>query len=274
MDSTQYKKLDQPAVLEVLYHPRQESGGQPPAGVVDYDFPVAEGVRVGGRFYPAEVGAPNILFFHGNGEIASDYDTVGPEYNKRGMSLLAVDYRGYGRSNGEPTVTAMMHDAHLIFSQVKSWLQAENRHGLLVLMGRSLGSVCAIELAATFQDDIAGLIIESGIATTMPFLQKMGIDTAALGITEQDGFRNIHKIECVTKPTFILHARHDHLISVANAEILQAQSGARSKQFQVVPGADHNTIMAVTGALYFEAIKQFLDKIRGIRPRWRRKRSV
>jgi alpha-beta hydrolase superfamily lysophospholipase len=274
MDSTQYKKLDQPAVLEVLYHPRQESGAQPPAGVVDYDFSVAEGVRVGGRLYPAEVGAPNILLFHGNGEIAADYDMVGPEYNKRGMSLLVVDYRGYGRSNGESTVTAMMHDAHLIFSQVKSLLQAENRHGPLVLMGRSLGSVCAIELAATFQNDIAGLIIESGIATTMPFLQKMGIDTAALGITEQDGFGNILKIERITKPTFILHARYDQLISVAEAEILQAQSGAHNKQFQMVPGADHNTIMAVAGDLYFEAIKQFLDKISGIRPQWRRKRSV
>jgi hypothetical protein len=108
----------------------------------------------------------------------------------------------------------------------------------------------------------------------MPLLQNMGIDTAGLGITEQHGFRNIHKIERVTKPICIFHARYDQLISVANAELLQAQSGARNKQFQVVPGADHNTIMAVAGNLYFEAIKQFINKISGIKPRWRRKRSA
>jgi alpha-beta hydrolase superfamily lysophospholipase len=274
MDYQEYEKLDQPEVLKVLFHPRKASEGEPPAGAVDLDFTVDEDVQIGGRFYPADVEAPNILFFHGIGEIVSDYDTVGPKFNEFGMSFLAVDYRGYGRSTGLPTVSAMIHDAHSIFNQVKSFLKDENRNGPFILMGRSLGSVCAIELAATCQDDIAALIIESGIATTMPLLQNMGIDTTGLGITEQDGFRNIRKIAQVFKPIFVLHARHDQLISIANAELLQAESGARNKQFQVVPGADHNTIMAVAGNLYFETIKQFINKILGIKPRWKRKRSA
>ncbi len=274
MDYQEYGKLDQPEVLKVLFHPRKASEVEPPAGAVDLDFSVDEDVRIGGRFYPADVGAPNILFFHGNGEIVSDYDTVGPKYNEYGMSFLAVDYRGYGRSTGVPSVSAMIHDAHSVFNQVKSFLKDENRNGPFILMGRSLGSVCAIELAATHQEDITALIIESGIATTMPLLQNMGIDTAGLGITEQDGFRNIHKIAKVTKPICVLHARHDQLISVANAELLQAESGARNKQFHVVPGADHNTIISVAGNLYFEAIKKFINKISGIKPRWRRKRSA
>jgi alpha-beta hydrolase superfamily lysophospholipase len=273
MDNQEYEKLDQPEVLKVLFHPRKDVGAEPPANAVDLVFSVNDDVQVGGRFYPVAVEAPNILFFHGNGEIVSDYDPVGPKFNEYGMSLLAVDYRGYGRSTGVPTVSAMIHDAHSIFKQAKSFLKDQNRNGPFILMGRSLGSVCAIELAAFHQDEIAALIIESGIATTMPLLQNMGIDTTGLGITEQHGFKNIRKIERVTKPICILHARHDQLISVANAEILQAQSGARNKQFQVVPGADHNTIMAVAGDLYFATIKQFIDKISGIRPQWRRKRS-
>jgi len=273
MDDQLYEKLDQPEVLSVLFHPRKEVRTTPPANAVDLDFSVEDDVQIGGRFYPAAVEAPNILFFHGNGEIVSDYDPIGPKYNEYGMSLLAVDYRGYGRSTGMPTVSTMIHDAHSIFKQVKSFFKDENRDGPFILMGRSLGSVCAIELAATHQDDITALIIESGIGTTMPLLQNMGIDTTDLGITEQHGFRNIRKIGRVTKPICILHARHDQLISVPNAELLQAQSGARNKQFQVVPGADHNTIMAVAGNLYFQTIKEFIDKISGIRPRWRRKRS-
>jgi pimeloyl-ACP methyl ester carboxylesterase len=258
MDYQEYEKLDQPEVLKVLFHPRKASEGEPPAGAVDLDFTVDEDVQIGGRFYPADVEAPNILFFHGIGEIVSDYVTVGPKFIEFGRSFLA----------------AMIHDAHSIFNQVKSFLKDENRNGPFILMGRSLGSVCAIELAATCQDDIAALIIESGIATTMPLLQNMGIDTTGLGITEQDGFRNIRKIAQVFKPIFVLHARHDQLISIANAELLQAESGARNKQFQVVPGADHNTIMAVAGNLYFETIKQFINKILGIKPRWKRKRSA
>jgi alpha-beta hydrolase superfamily lysophospholipase len=273
MDSYEYEKLDQPEVLKVLFHPRKDGGDEPPAGAVDLVFTVGDDVQVGGRYFPAAAEAPNILFFHGNGEIVSDYDPIGPKYNEYGMSLLVVDYRGYGRSSGEPTVSAMIQDAHAIFKQAKSYLKDENRNGPFILMGRSLGSVCAIELAVSHQDEIAALIIESGIATTMPLLQNMGIDTAGLGITEQHGFRNVRKIERVTKPICILHARHDQLISVTDAEILQAQSGARNKQFLVVPKADHNTIMAVAGNLYYQSIKQFLDKISGVRPQWRRKRT-
>lgn len=54
--------------------------------------------------------APTLLFFHGNGEIVEDYDDIAQIYLKLGINFLPVDYRGYGRSTGSPTVTAMMRD--------------------------------------------------------------------------------------------------------------------------------------------------------------------
>ena len=269
-----YEKLDHPDILKFIFHPRQEAGGVLPANSMDYNIEVDAGVQIACRFYLAAGETPHILFFHGNGEIASDYDFAGPMYNKLGLSFLAVDYRGYGQSSGEPSVTAMMHDAHIIFKDIISWMKSENRTGPLFVMGRSLGSASAIELASAFQGDITGLIIESGFATTVPLLQTLGINSSAFGIEEKDCFMNIAKIEQITKPTYFLHAQHDHLIPIRNAEILQAQSGARAKEFQIVPGADHNSIMAVTGDLYFEAIKRFINKVLGIKPpRWRRKKK-
>ena len=66
-------------------------------------IPVEKDEVVGGRFHMAEKSAPNILFFHGNGEIVADYDDMGPLYNRMNISFLPVDYRGYGRSTGKPT---------------------------------------------------------------------------------------------------------------------------------------------------------------------------
>jgi alpha-beta hydrolase superfamily lysophospholipase len=71
---------------------------------------VEPGVDVGARFHMAANTGVNILFFHGNGEIVSDYDELGPVYNQMGINFLAIDYRGYGRSTGQPTVSAMMKD--------------------------------------------------------------------------------------------------------------------------------------------------------------------
>jgi pimeloyl-ACP methyl ester carboxylesterase len=81
------------------------------------------------------------------------------------------------------------------------------------------------------------------------------------------------KIARITKPTFILHGARDEIIPAAEAEKLQACCGAKSKEFQIVPGADHNSIMAVAGRLYFQTIKQFIDKISGTSS-WRKRRKA
>jgi pimeloyl-ACP methyl ester carboxylesterase len=223
------------------------------------------------RFHLTGQEKPNILFFHGNGEIVSDYDDIGPFYTKYGMNFLAVDYRGYGKSTGSPTVTTMLQDTHRVLDAVKMWLSTAEHTGPLILMGRSLGAAAALELAAGHADAVAGLVIESGFATTLPLLINLGVDVARLGITEEDGFRNVRKISSFTKPTLIIHGQYDEIIPVNAAAILQAQSPARAKEFQVVPGASHNTIIASAGELYFSVIKQFCNKISGIRAQRRRR---
>jgi len=255
-----YEKLDRPEVVAALFYPRQEATA-PPAGAQDHGIEVAAGVVLGARFFlTADPAAVNLLFFHGNGEVVGDYDEVGPQYNAQGINFLAVDYRGYGQSTGSPTVSAMIQDAHRVLHWVLAWLAKEGRTGHLVVMGRSLGSVSAIELAAT-EKAVAGLIVESGIAQTLPLLRTLGLDAQALGIAETDGFGNLEKICQVQKPTYILHAQHDQIIPIVLAEELQSVCGARSKEFQMIPGADHNNILALTGKLYFQAIKQFLNRV-------------
>ena len=255
-----YEKLDRPEILAALFYARQETTPTP-AGAQDQEIEVEAGGKLGARFFLTDdPAAVNLLFFHGNGEVVSDYDEVGPRYNAQGINFLAVDYRGYGRSIGTPTVTAMIEDAHRIVHWVLAWLAGQGRTGHLVVMGRSLGSVSAIELASS-EEAVAGLIVESGIARTLPLLRTIGLDPQGLGITEEDGFGNLQKIARVQKPTYILHAQHDQIIPLSEAEELQSLCGARSKEFQMIPGADHNNILERTGKLYFQAIKQFLKRV-------------
>jgi alpha-beta hydrolase superfamily lysophospholipase len=272
-----YSQLDHPTVLQVLFHPRREET-PPPPGAVDLTLPVADAIRLGARFFPAAetTAAPTIFFFHGNGEIVSDYDAVGLGFAAAGVNFLAVDYRGYGRSDGSPTVTTMMADAHTALQEVQDWLAAAGYSGPLLVMGRSLGSAPAIDLMAAHQEELAGLIIDSGFALTIPLLLGLGLDVSGLGLTEADGFMNQLKISLVRKPTYILHGQLDQIIPVASAEVLQAQCGARSKEFAIVPGADHNTILERTGPLYFKTICRFVGQTQqasGSRPRSAGRRS-
>jgi len=259
--------LDRPEVLQHLFHPRKEHIQFPPQGAIDFFIPVEEGVRVGARFYPAEPKEPHLLFFHGNGEIASDYDTIGPVYNSYGISFLVVDYRGYGQSTGAPTASNLLSDSHTIFREVCAWLREQNRTGLLMIMGRSLGSAPALEVASTYQDEISALILDSGFARTVPLLDRLGVATKTLGISEADGCTNFGKIRDIGKPTLIIHGQNDEIIPPNEADILLANSGTMRKQLMLVAGCGHNDILQRCGALYFQAISQFVEMAKTIKRR-------
>jgi len=251
-----YSILDRPEILMFLFHPRPEpSRSGISTGATDVFIPVAEGVQIGARLHMAAKQAPNILFFHGNGEIVADYDELGPLYNQMGINFLAVDYRGYGRSTGQPTVSAMMQDAHAVFKFIGGWLNQNGYTGPFIVMGRSLGSASALELVEHHQHQIDGLIIESGFAYAGPLLQLLGINPVAIGFSEETGFRNLAKIENFTKPTLVIHAEYDHIIPFTDGQALYDASSARVKNLLKIPGANHNDIFARGLSAYLESVK-------------------
>lgn len=270
---TDYSKLDTPFLLSYIFHPVQTIKTEPPEGSVDLNVKVDSEVNIGCRFFGTDKNAPIILYFHGNGEVVGDYDMVGPMYNEAGLNILFTDYRGYGWSTGLPTVQTMLSDAGLILNQGLAWLTDNGWTGSIFIMGRSLGSACAVELASLDEDEIIkGIILESGFCDTLPLLKNIGIDPAGLDLQEEDCFNNREKIGQVKRPTCILHGSHDTLIPIAEAEKLQSFCGARAKEFHVIPGATHNSMISVGGPAYFATIKQFVDKVTGA-SNWRKRRK-
>lgn len=213
------------------------------------------------------------MYFHGNGETVNDHNEIAYMYNKHGMNLFVTTYRGYGWSTGSPTVAAMMADAQKTFDFLVQYMKENEYTGKIFVMGRSLGSASAIELASKEENPIKGLIIESGFADLAPLAERLGVDVVAAGFTEEDGFNSAAKMETIERPTFILHGQKDELIPVSEGGKLQAACGARNKQFQIIPGAGHNTMISTAGELYFTTIKNFIDTITGTN-NWRRRRKA
>jgi hypothetical protein len=99
----------------------------------------------------------------------------------------------YGKSQGSPTVGTLLSDALTCFDLVYDQIRQKGRGGPFLIMGRSLGSAPAIEIASKRLEAIAGLIIESGFAYSLPLLELMGIPVVELGLQEKDGFQNGRK---------------------------------------------------------------------------------
>jgi len=254
---TRYSILDRPEILQFTFYPRKDVRRGPPNSN-DYLVPVEDEVSIGCRFYIHHHGSPSILFFHGNGEVVSDYDSIAPLYNQRGINLFVADYRGYGSSGGIPTFTSMVDDAHRIFEAFLDIRRNEHHSSDVFVMGRSLGSICAIELASCYQDQMKGLIIESGFASILRLINYLGFSTESLGMNDTT-FPNMAKIRSIALPTLILHGEDDSLIPVAEAGDLFENAAAKRKRLVIINGADHNDIMLVGMERYFTAIREFVS---------------
>ncbi len=263
-----YEKMDRPEYLAFIFQPQRAENPAPSKEDQIIDTPDGEQIHL--RYHMAEgKEAVNILFFHGNGETVADYEDTASGFTGAGMSFIAVEYRGYGLSTGVPTATAMMNDAHLILKPVGKRLAEMSRSGPLLVMGRSLGSAPAIELAALYPETVKGLLLDSAFAETLPVFKNIGVDVGGSSLTENDCFRNLDKMRMVTCPVYLIHGQKDDLVELANGSLLHAECPARQKELQIVPGAGHNDIFQITGAMYFTVLKRFIDRIGQVRPKRR-----
>jgi alpha-beta hydrolase superfamily lysophospholipase len=249
--------FDRPEVSQFIFYPRRDP--PPQDDIALYPVEVGGGVSVVCRFYSAPEGKTAILYFHGNGETAGDYDLVSSLYTALGINLFVADYRGYGLSTGEPTISHILHDAHPIFERLREVVKEGGYPDAVFVMGRSLGSAPAIEVAFQSQDAVQGLIVESGFSDAFRLLSYIGLPVK-IPVQHEEDFPNGYKMRSIRIPTLLIHAAEDHLIPLHEAEELLRLSAAEEKRLVVIPRADHNTLMMVGRERYFQEIETFIKK--------------
>jgi alpha-beta hydrolase superfamily lysophospholipase len=252
-----YTKIDNSVLLNFLFYPRRQHS-KPSDGAFDLAVPVTDDISIVCRAYPGAAEKPWILYFHGNGEVVSDYDGIAHLYRKRGLNLLVADYRGYGASGGKPTFTALVSDVCIILDYVlKEIIAKEDSSGLFV-MGRSLGSIAALELASRYAGSIQGLIIESGFISVAGLIHHLGLPSPG----DLSPLENSYRELCanIKLPALVIHGEQDRLVPLKQGKDLYDLLGSQMKELAIIPGADHNNIMFVDSKSYMNAIENFILK--------------
>ncbi len=253
-----YSSLDHPSILRFLFYPRPDVSPCP-GNAFDLLVPVDESVSIACRFYTGDRTWPWILFFHGNGEVVSDYDDIAPLYHMKKINLVVADYRGYGASTGRPTLTNLTHDAHVIFERVERELSKRGFRSDLWVMGRSLGSASALELAYHHGGSIRGLVIESVSSSVARIIRHLGIPAPGVDL-EKIERRSLEMIEAISIPCLLIHGGEDTLVPFSEAEDLYRHLGSKDKELIAIGSAGHNDIMAVGFREYFEALRRFVER--------------
>ena len=253
-----YSPLDQPFLRQFIFYPRKDFTPCP-GNAFDLFIWVADGVSISCRFYTGQHEWPWVLFFHGNGEVVSDYDEISPFYHQKELNLVVADYRGYGVSSGIPTLTDLAQDAHTIFKKVREELSIKNLRKDLWVMGRSLGSISALELASHYQREMKGLIIESGFPSVVRIMTHLGVPAHGMDLQKIDQ-ECLERIQKILLPTLIIHGEQDWLVPLENAKDIYQHLGTKEKDLLIIPSATHNDIMLVGFKEYFDSLQQFIEK--------------
>jgi hypothetical protein len=256
---TDYSVIDQSSLLPYIFYPRDDRTPCPDRAF-DFAVTVEEGVEVFCRAYLADRSRPSILYFHGNGEVASDYDPIAPLFEKEAINLLVAEYRGYGMSSGRPTLTALARDCHRILASARGELRSRGFHDRPWVMGRSLGSISALELGFRDGSAVPGLIIESGFMCITSILRHLD-----LPLPRTDASIRRVEVECremvraISLPVLIIHGAEDSLVPLGEAEDLYEGLRSEKKELVVIPGADHNSLLFTQRERYFGAIRRFVS---------------
>ena len=200
-----------------------------------------------------------LVHFHGNGEAVADYvPGFADMLQDMGLNQLFIEYRAYGGSSGNAQLVAMLDDGESVLKAVG--IPPEKA----VVFGRSIGSLYAIELAYR-QPNIAGLIIESGIADpcerflNYAELQSSRISESQVRAEAAKYFNHERKLSEYTNPLLILHTENDGLIDLSPAQRNYQWSCSKQKRLMLFPRGNHNTIFPLNMNQYLACVKEFVD---------------
>lgn len=206
-----------------------------------FDIPFEEfnlrhenGEEVNTLYFPNEDAKALILYFHGNSKNLQHWGKYLPDLVNRGYDVLAIDYRGYGKSDGKVSEIGMYEDADLLYR----WAKKHHPNQELILWGRSLGSGVASQLST--QKQAKTLILETPFYN-MTELVKTRFPMLIVPVEMKYKFPNNENIQNNEMTTLIIQGTKDSIVPLKSAEKLK-KILETDDHFFTIKGAGHRNL--------------------------------
>jgi fermentation-respiration switch protein FrsA (DUF1100 family) len=212
----------------------------------------ADGEKVIVWHVPAKPGRPVILYFHGNGDFLAGFFGRFRDLIADGSGIVALSYRGYAGSTGQPSERGLLQDAAAAYAFTTARYGAER----IVVWGFSLGTGVAVALAAG--QPVGKLILEAPY-TSLADVAASAFPFFPVRLAMKDPFHSDQRIARVKAPLLILHGARDATIPIAFGERLFALAH-EPKQFVRFPDGSHNDLDAYGATA---AARKFINAAKG-----------
>ncbi|KRP43749.1 alpha/beta hydrolase [Pseudomonas poae] len=219
------------------------------------------GQNIHGWWYPADrQDAPAILYLHGvRWNLTGQLFRI-EQLHALGYSVLAIDYRGFGQSQGDlPSETSVYEDARIAWERFKV-LQPDP--GKRLIYGHSLGGAVAIDLAAQLGQQtplpVRGLVIESTFTSLADVATAVADTSLPVRWLLSQKFDSIDKIADIHMPLLVVHGLDDRYVPPRFSEQL-FEAAREPKRLLLVPGASHNNSLSLAGRNYRQALDTLMQ---------------
>ena len=217
-------------------------------------IPTSDGETLHAWLVPAPEARGTLLFFHGNaGNISHRLDSIAM-FQRLGLNVLILDYRGYGRSTGKPSEQGTYRDAQAAWDYLTRTSGESPQR--IVLFGRSLGGAVAAWLAARVQP--AALVLESSF-TSVPDLGAQIYPWLPVRLISRLRYDTRARLPQVRVPLLIIHSRDDEIVPFRHGRELFAAAN-QPKTFLELRGG-HNDGFVTSGERYLGGLRRFLAPI-------------
>ena len=229
------------AINKLMFHPEMVKGGYDATlpGYVDIG---TNGVRIAALVRGPEKGRKAILYCHGNAEDMTSSIAALDAFAANGYTVAAVDYPGYGLSDGSPTEDGCYRNVHALYNWLREVRGFKDED--IFVVGFSIGTGPATQLAATSK--VGGLVLEA------PYLSAPRAVTR-IRLLAIDPFPNVSHIRSINCPLLIIHGTDDHVVPFSQGRAL-FKHAVEPKRFVEVPGAGHVDFIDVMGADVYEKL--------------------
>ena len=236
--------------------PGRLEGDWSPKGlpIEEVSMETEDGVKLHAWWIPAENAEFTFLAFHGNAANIANRAEVYRFLHALPVNVLAVEYRGYGRSEGTPREVGLYLDAEAAFQFVRREHAIPERR--IIAFGQSLGTAVAADLAA--RHDLGGLVLEAPFASAKAMARRFYWFLPGLGFVLRTKFDTGQKLQSVKAAVLVVHCADDPVIPLAMGE--EVYRVARPpKQFFRVDGYCHEEAALVDPGGYRAKLLEFLQ---------------
>lgn len=217
-----------------------------------------DGTKLHSWFIPAEKNNAVVLFFHGNaGNISHRLESINI-FNQIGLSVMIIDYRGYGQSEGVPNEAGTYQDARAAWE----YLTKKFASNQIVIFGRSMGGAVATELTRELSAMVGdtskpvALILESTF-TSVPNLGRELYPVFPIGLLATIRYDSLTKMKDIALPVLVIHSPDDEIIPYSHGQALFA-AAREPKQFYSLQG-DHNNGFRLSPK-YPQVLRDFIHR--------------